>query len=672
MKRSWSVCVLAPLCVLAGGRAAAWGEDLIDRGAPGVLVRLYEVDAQLRAVPELAPGQLPNVVKELLTIDLGPDEFAPMEDSFFTTVDGFLNVRQAGEYVFRLISDDGSILRIDGEVVVDHDGLHGAEPKDGTVELAVGQHELNIRHFDAGGAERLLLLWKPPGAEEYEIVPAGVLTHERVAEHATATGKKRIIPPLRRGRPGDGAPVAGLHPAAQIGTGGQLPDSVMFVGSAAVGIIGRPLLPGVNEQPLLWVPGRAGPRKTTTFPWIWQSHMPPAITTHTLVQSGDSIFRVVMDPVRHAPGAAAADTCAAAFRFADGVDTCVTHIQNAGATVFEMNRVRAMNNGLEIEFTKPLDPRCGWDPECYYVEQWPFDVKGGEGPRRDGVVYPVKSASVAADARRVFLEIADLKVSHVVYLRLLPPCYSVEGEQLWGTEAWFTLNALPADRLGEIGTPPEAAPQNYLTAEEQAAGWRLLFDGQTTDGWRGYRKDHFPAGWVVKDGSLTRVGPGGDICTVEEFDSFELQIEWRIGAGGNSGIFFRVDEKAGWAWETGPEFQVLDNSLHADGGNPLTSAGADYALHAPLRDVTAPVGFFNRARIVVAGAHVEHWLNDVKIVEYELGSADWLKRVAESKFAGMPRFGRAPKGRIVLQDHGDSVWYRNIKIRPLPAATGGR
>jgi cytochrome c len=231
------------------------------------------------------------------------------------------------------------------------------------------------------------------------------------------------------------------------------------------------------------------------------------------------------------------------------------------------------------------------------------------------VVYPVKSASVSADAQRVFLEIADLKVSHVVYLRLLPPCYSVEGEQLWATETWFTLNALPADRLGEIGAPPEAAPQNYLTVEEQAAGWRLLFDGQTTNGWRGYRKDHFPAGWVVKDGCLTRVGPGGDICTGEEFDSFELQIEWRIGAGGNSGIFFRVDEKAGWAWETGPEFQVLDNSLHADGGNPLTSAGADYALHAPVRDVTAPVASSIRADSGGRRAQLSTGLNDVKIVE---------------------------------------------------------
>jgi hypothetical protein len=323
--------VLAPLCVLAGGLAAAWGEDLIDRGAPGVLVRLYEIDTQLRAVPGLAPGQLPNVVKELLTIDLGPDEFAPMEDNFFTTVDGLLNVRQAGEYVFRLLSDDGSILRIDGEVVVDHDGLHGAEPKDGTVELAVGQHELNIRHFDAGGAERLVLLWKPPGAEEFEVVPAGVLTHERAAEHATATGKKRIIPPLRRGRPGDGAPVAGLHPAAEVGAGVQPSESRSYVGSAAVGIIGWPLLKGVNEQPLLWVPGRAGPRATRTAPWLRASGE-PAAAGQTLVQSGDSILRVAVDPVPDARGEIAADACAAAFRFADDARVSVSQVSSTGAT----------------------------------------------------------------------------------------------------------------------------------------------------------------------------------------------------------------------------------------------------------------------------------------------------------------------------------------------------
>jgi cytochrome c len=322
------------------------------------------------------------------------------------------------------------------------------------------------------------------------------------------------------------------------------------------------------------------------------------------------------------------------------------------------------------------------------VEQWPFRMASDEAterrsdegkqsereaqanahpPRRDGVRYPVKSASVSADRRTVFLEIPDLKESHVVYIRLLPPCYSEDGERPWSTEAWYTLNVIPENRMGEVRTPPPAEPQNFLTADEKAAGWKLLFDGKTTAGWRGYRKDHMPAGWQVKDGCLARVGPGGDIITEGEFDNFELKIEWRICAAGNSGIFYRVNEDFDWPFFTGPEFQVLDNAEHADGRSPLTSAGSNYALHAPVRDVTAPVGFFNQVRIVCDGPHVEHWLNGVKIVEYELWTDDWKELVAGSKFAAWPDYGLMKKGHIVLQDHGDQVWYRNIKIRALGA-----
>ena len=343
-----------------------------------------------------------------------------------------------------------------------------------------------------------------------------------------------------------------------------------------------------------------------------------------------------------------------------------------------MLAVRAMTNGFEIEFTKPLDPRCGWEADSYYIEQWPFSAEGTEGtepeararvspPRRDGVRYPVKSASVSPDRKKVFLEIENLKESHVVYIRLLPPCVSEDGDLPWSTEAWYTLNAIPRNRFGKVLAPPAKGPQNFLTAEEKAADWELLFDGKTTDGWRGYKKARFPdQGWEVIDDCIVRVGPGGgDICTVEQFDNFELKLDWRICAAGNSGIFCRVDERYGWPWESGPEMQVLDNAEHADGRNPKTSAGSNYALHAPVRDVTEPVGFFNQVRIVADGPHVEYWLNDVKIVEYELESPEWEKLVAESKFKNMPHHGRIKKGHIVLQDHGDKVWYRNIKIRRL-------
>jgi len=210
------------------------------------------------------------------------------------------------------------------------------------------------------------------------------------------------------------------------------------------------------------------------------------------------------------------------------------------------------------------------------------------------------------------------------------------------------------------GTP------NALTDAERAAGWMLLFDGKTIEHWRGYGQSDVPAGWQVVDGTLSRLRGGGDLATKEEFANFELALEWRITPGGNSGIMFRVVEGVDPPYYSGPELQILDNARHADGKVPETSAGSNYALHAPTKDATKPVGEWNAVRLVVNGAHVEHWLNDIKVVEYELWSPDWQSRVRASKFNEWPPYGRARAGRLVLQDHGDVVAYRNIKIRRLP------
>jgi hypothetical protein len=195
--------------------------------------------------------------------------------------------------------------------------------------------------------------------------------------------------------------------------------------------------------------------------------------------------------------------------------------------------------------------------------------------------------------------------------------------------------------------------------------WKPLFNGRTLEGWRGFTSAVPPSGWAVIDGTLARTGPGGDILTAEEFGDFELRLQWKIAEGGNSGIFFRVVNAGSQVWESGPELQILDNARHADGKNPLTSAGSNYGLHAPVRDVTRPVGEWNDVRLLVAGARVEHWLNGVKVVEYELWSPEWESLVKRSKFVTMPAYARAKRGRIALQDHGDPVWFRNITIRPL-------
>lgn len=206
---------------------------------------------------------------------------------------------------------------------------------------------------------------------------------------------------------------------------------------------------------------------------------------------------------------------------------------------------------------------------------------------------------------------------------------------------------------------------NTLTAEQRAQGWRLLFDGETTDGWRGFRRDSMPSGWQVVDGALTRVAPAGDIVAADQFADFELTLEWQVEPGGNSGIFIRATEDVEPIYEGAPEMQILDDERHPDGQSPLTSAGANYGLHPAPRGVVRPAGEWNQVRIVARGAHVEHWLNGVKVVEYELWTPDWEQRVKDSKFSAWPQYGRATRGHIGLQDHGDRVAFRNIKIREL-------
>jgi hypothetical protein len=208
---------------------------------------------------------------------------------------------------------------------------------------------------------------------------------------------------------------------------------------------------------------------------------------------------------------------------------------------------------------------------------------------------------------------------------------------------------------------------NSLSAEEQQAGWKLLFDGSTTNGWRNYRKQTVGPGWTVIDGILTRSGDdAGDIITTDKYRNFDLALDWRVSEGGNSGILYRATEEGDYIWQSAPEMQILDDARHDDGKSPLTSAGSNFALYPAPRGIVHPAGEWNSARVLVNGNHVEHWLNGQKLLEYELGSAEWNDRVAKSKFATMPLYGKASEGFIGLQDHGDKVEFRNIRVRTLP------
>lgn len=214
------------------------------------------------------------------------------------------------------------------------------------------------------------------------------------------------------------------------------------------------------------------------------------------------------------------------------------------------------------------------------------------------------------------------------------------------------------------------AQNNELSSEEAEAGWQLLFDGESLEHWRGFRMEGLPAGWRAEEGQIVFAPPAsgdrGDIVTKEQFENFELVVEWAVTEAGNSGIFFRVSEDAPRTYSTGPEFQILDNDGHRDGQRAETSAAANYALHAASEDVTRAVGEFNEARLRVDGDQVTHWLNGKKVVEYRLWTSEWKASVAASKFASMPRYGLNESGHIALQDHGDLVRFRNVKVLRLP------
>ena len=235
--------------------------------------------------------------------------------------------------------------------------------------------------------------------------------------------------------------------------------------------------------------------------------------------------------------------------------------------------------------------------------------------------------------------------------------------------------ARPYDRTAL--TTLSSAEQATLTSAEREAGWKLLFDGTTTKGWRGFKKTGFPTkGWSIESGRLKHAASGGqpsadsgDIITVDTFSDFDLRFEWIVAPGGNSGVKYLVTEE-----RDGPiahEYQIIDDAKHPDaliGPHRATAALYD-AIAAPATKILKPASQRNEGRILVQGNHVEHWLNGAKVIEYELGSAALKAAKAKSKFKDVPGWGEKLKGHILLQDHGDEVWYQNLRIRDLGGPT---
>jgi cytochrome c len=344
-----------------------------------------------------------------------------------------------------------------------------------------------------------------------------------------------------------------------------------------------------------------------------------------------------------------------------------------GQPAFEILSIEAQADGFILTLTEPLAESLQPVASDLIARHWfyyPKEQYGG--PKYDARELTVTALQLSADRRQLRAVIPHLQQGYVVYLRLDPRLQSGSGEKLWISEGWYTLNAIPDAPVA--ASPTSADPQ-----------WQSLFDGRNFGGWRSYGGEPGEvAGWVIRDGTLelqpggwfpwwrmvwaalTGAGSGDLIYATEKFRDFELSLEWKIGANGNSGIFYLVaDEAHNSPWETGLEMQVLDNEGHPDGAITTHRAGDLYDLMAADPETVKPPGEWNQVLLRVQDNQIEHWLNGVKVVAIERGSEQWERLLAASKFAKMPDFGRSDSGYIVLQDHGDPVWYRNIKVRKL-------
>lgn len=854
-----------------GGEAAS--QDPSPQREPGLAMRVYYVGENLVQIPMLLPGQTPNVSTVVPLVDLrGPAAFGGMTNQFYVELTGFLRVQESGNVQFRLTSDDGSRLLIGEKVVVDNDGLHSETPMEDVTLLDAGEHPIRIEYFENGGDEVLRLEWRRQGEEEWQLVPTSALSTPAGEVRVTSPGKKNVMDPARRLRPGSGMPLADVHPAFTCfalhgeefqprvggiaffsdgrmavctwdadgavyilqGTLGLTPQPTVsrfaaglaeplglavvndevyvlqkqeltklmdhdrdgvadeyfavangwgvtanfhefafgllfhhgyFYGNLAIAINpgGRSTQPqnldrgkvirispdgtfefvasglrapngigyGYNNEIFIsdnqgdWLPSSkilrlkegafygnrsvdpvndANKQETPPVVWLPQGEIgnsPSQIAPFTFGPyrnqqiHGDvthgGLKRVFVEEI-------GGQLQGCVFRFTQGLNAGINrvvigpdraiYVGGIGSTgnwgqqgkekfgleklvfngnvPFEPLAVRAYANGFEIEFTAPVMEGMGESIADYRVVQWRYEPTSQYGgPKLDVESLPVQSVTFSNDRTRVFLEIATLKQGRVVYLDVNRGLADSHGRELWTTEAWYTLNRIP-ERTHEVA--PKQQYVNVLSPSEQQEGFRLLFDGESLSGWRAFKAEQPPTAWKVENGAIMlqpNGGTRGDIMTAEQFADFELRLQWKVSPGGNSGIFFRVDASQAVPWNSAPEMQVLDDDRHLDGQNPNTSAGANYALHPRSRDTLRPVGSWNDVRIIAKGNHVEYWLNGFKVVEYEIGSEDWNRRVAASKFRDMPLFGKVARGHIVLQDHGDVVWFRNIRIREL-------
>ncbi|MFK7981688.1 MAG: family 16 glycoside hydrolase [Saprospiraceae bacterium] len=848
----------------------------------GSIGKVITFENDVRKLADIDWNAEPAFTFVLPNIDAEGDDFGPLKDNFAILAEGYLNIPSGANFVFRLLSDDGSRLLIDGKEIVNHDGLHGADAKDGEVALAEGYHPFRLEYFEKGGGQAIILKWRSFSDGEFVTIPSTAYAHKKA--DAPAGGGQLVS---NSTIPGDRAPLREVHPsydvsqarpatflpkvggldvfpdgrvavstwdsegavyivdnadsgdpakmtATKIATGLAEPlglkivdneiyimqkqeltklvdndkDGLIdeyqtvcnawdvtanfhefgfglaykdghFYATLATGILpgGASALNqpkhrgsavkisketgaiefvanglrtpngigvGVDEEIFIadnqgdWLPsskivhiskdawfgsrsvdfeGTANLKEKLPVVWLPQDEIGNSPTTPSYINDGPYKGQLIHGELTH--GGIKRDFVekvngeyqGCVFRFIQGLEAGVNRLvwapdgslyiggvgstgnwrQNDklfyglqrlkynGKSTFEMLAVRAKSNGVEIEFTEPLQEGQGWNEADYDIQQWRYEPTANYGgPKLDLANMDILSVNVSDDRKKVFLELAGMKENHLIYVHLLNPYVSAEGHSLWTSEAWYTMNQIPQNKPGLKTTQSGKIAPNTLTATEKAAGWQLLFDGQTTKGWRNFKKETIGASWKVKDGALFldskqkdgggwQAQDGGDIITDGQYENYELSLEWKIANCGNSGIIFNVVEGAEneYVWHTGPEMQILDNACHPDARIETHRAGDLYDMIACKYETVKPANQWNQVRLIINNGKAEHWLNGKKLVAYEMFTEEWTKMIANSKFKDMPDFGKSRKGHIALQDHGDRVYFRNIKVKEL-------
>lgn len=853
---------------------------------PGLIVQIQQYDKDIVKLADLDLKKKPIYAGVSPQASFLDADFKGLEKNFSLIGDGYISIPEDDVYTFRLISDDGSQLLINGKQVIDNDGLHGAELVDGSVALKKGMHEMHLEFFQGYGGKNVILQWKAATQDGFMNMDIGSMMHDKEMQNKFKDYKLPMVAGLRI--PGDGFSLTDVHPSYDLSqarpddflpkVGGMdfLPDGKLVVSTwdadgaiytiegvqsgdpskmkatkiadgiaeplglkvvdgdiyvlqkqeltklkdidgdgimdeyltvsndwlvsanfheFAFGLVYKDgyfyaalatgIMPGgasknpqepdrgkvvkiskedgtvefiahglrtpngigigaddeifVADNQGDWLPsskivhvqkgswfgsrsvdfeGTADLKENKPVVWLPQDEIGNSPSTPLALNDGIYKGQMIHGEVTHGGVKRVfvekvnGEYQGCVFRFIQGLEGGVNRmvwgpddalyvgcIGNPGnwqqtnklwygvqrlkynnTPTFEMLAVRAMSNGIEIEFTEPLEVGDGWNKNDYQIDQWMYlpTIEYG-GPKLNEEELKIVSVNVSENRKKVFLELNGMKEDRVVYVQLKNHFVSENNNELWSTEGWYTMNAIPKNQNGFVSKSPIGKiVDNQLTEPEKSAGWELLFNGKDMSSWRNFKKETIGTGWMINDNAIhlnSQQNPdgtwsakdGGDIITKNEYENFELRLEWKIGPCGNSGIMFNVveEEKYHSVWLTGPEMQVLDNTCHPDTKYPTHRAGDLYDMIECKYVVVNPAGEWNKVRLISKNGKVEHWLNGHKVVEYEMHNDKWKEMIANSKFKDMPDFGLAKKGHISLQDHSDKVWYKNIKILKL-------